>query len=130
MALEALSLPDWHVDCIDSVSNSCNDSGNDQLGSSGCRCLQKRSDYHGPAAPHDATLPTIAISCQECHDCAYETSDVIDCSDDAFKLGAWIVEVCAKGGQANYSTEDTLVIAEKLVAFLSALKISSVLIDV
>lgn len=116
MALETLSLPDRHVDCVDPIANSGHGSGNYQLHALRCRCLQNGSDYHDPASPLDTTFPPITISSQECHDCAYETTDVIDSGDDAFELGAWIVEIGAKRAQANYSAEDTLVVAEKLVA--------------
>lgn len=116
MALEAFSLPNWHIDCIDPVANSSHDSTNDQLHAFGCRRLENGSDYHDPASPHDTTLPTIMISSQEGHDCADETADVIDTGDDAFEIGARIVELGAKRRQANYGAEDTLVIAKELVA--------------
>ena len=117
MALEALSLPNWHVYCIDPIADSRYDSGNDQLHTLACRCLQNSPNHHDPASPHDTTLPPIMISSQECHDCAYETSDVIDGGDNAFELGARIVEVGAKRWQADYGAENTLVIAKKLAAF-------------
>lgn len=122
VALEALCLPDWHIDGVDSIANSCHNSGNDQLHASGCRCLQNGSSYHDPASPHDTPFPAITISSQECHDCTYETANVIDGGYDAFELGAWIVEVGAKRRQANDSTKDTLIIAKELVTRQSVLR--------
>ena len=121
MTLEALSLPDRYIDCIYPIANSCNDSGDYQLHTFGCRGLQNCSDYHDPASAHNTTLPTITISSQKCSDSANEAANVIDGGDDAFKLGAWIVEVGAKRRQANHGPEDALVIAEKLPACQSAL---------
>lgn len=116
MALEALSLPNWYVDCIDSIANSCYDSRKDQLHALGCRRLENGPDYHDPASPQDTTFSTITISSQKGHYCTDEATDVVDSSDDAFEVGAWIVELSAKGRQANDSPKNTLVIAKKLVA--------------
>lgn len=104
MALKALGLPDWHVDRIDTIANSCHDSCNDQLHAFHCSCLQNSSEYHDPASSRDTTLTAITVGCQECYDCAYETAEVVYGCDNAFKLGAGIVEVEAKRGQANYGT--------------------------
>lgn len=112
MALETLSLPHWHIDCIDPISNSRHDSCNNQLQASGCRGLQNGPDYHDPAPPHYTAPSTIAVSSQECDDCADETADIVDSSNDAFKLSAWIVEVGTERGQADYSAENALVIAK------------------
>ena len=125
VALEALSLPDRHVDCIYPVANSCNDSGNYQLHALRCRSLQNSPGYHDPASTHDTTLSSTIISRQECHNCTNGTADVINSGDGPFELGAWIVEVDAKRWQSDYGAEDTLVIAEKLVACQSVLRIAS-----
>ena len=104
MPLEALGLPDWHVDRIDTIANSCHNSCNDQLHALGCRCLQNGSEYHDPASSRDTTLTAVTVGSQECYDCAYEAAEVIYGGDDAFKLGARVVEVGAKRGQANHGT--------------------------
>lgn len=116
MALEAFGLPNRHIDCIDPIANSSHDSTNDQLHAFRCRRLENGSDYHDPASPHDTALPTIVISSQEGHNCADETADIIDTGDDAFDIGARIVELGAKRRQANYGAKNTLVIAKKLIA--------------
>ena len=122
MTLEALGLPDRYVDRIDSITDSCHDPSNDQLHALSCRCLQNCPNYHDPASPRDTTLTTIAVGGQECYDCAYETAEVIYSGDNAFKLGAWIVEVSAKRRQPNHGTKNTLVVAEKLAADRSVLR--------
>ena len=96
MSLKAFSLPDWHVDGIYPIANSCHDSGDDHLHTLGCRCLQDGPDHHDPASPRDATFSTVSIGSQEGDDCAYETAEVVDSSDDAFELGAGVVKVGAK----------------------------------
>ncbi len=124
MGLEAFSLPDWHIDCIDAIAYSCDDSGNDQLHAFRCTCLQDGPNNHDPAAPHDATFPTIFISCQKCYNCAYETAEVVDAGDDALELGAWIVETCAKRWQADDSTQNALIIAKKLGKYQSVMMLT------
>lgn len=96
MAFEALRLPDWNIDCINPIANSCYNSGDDQLYALGCRCLQNCSDHHDPASPQDTTFPTITISSQEGQDGTDEAADIVDSSDDAFEFGAGIIELGAK----------------------------------
>lgn len=64
------------------------------------------------------------ISSQECHNCADKTADVIDSGDDAFELGAWIIELGAKRRQADYGTENTLVIPKELTASQSVYRLT------
>ena len=119
MSLEALGLPDRHIDCVDSITNTCYESSNDQLHALPCGCLQDSSDNHDPAPPHDTTLPTKSIGSQECYNCAYEAAKVIDGGDSTLKSGARIVEPCAKGWQANHGAKNTLVVAKKLSQIIS-----------
>ena len=119
VSLEAFSLPDWHIDRIDAIADPCDDSSDDQLPALHCTCLQDGPNNHDPASPHDATFSTIFVSCQKCHNCAYETAEVVDAGDDALELGAWIVETGAKGWQADDSAQNALIIAKKLVRYQS-----------
>lgn len=96
LGLEAFSLPDWHVDGIYPIANSCHDSGDDHLHAFRCRCLQDGPYHHDPTSPRDTTFPAISIGSQERNDCAYETAEVVDTGDDAFELGAWVVEIGTK----------------------------------
>lgn len=64
------------------------------------------------------------ISSQECHNCADKTADVIDSGNDAFELGAWIIELGAKRRQADYGTENTLVISKELTASQSVQRLT------
>lgn len=96
MGLEAFSLPDWYVDGIYSIANSRHDPGDDHLYALGCGCLQNGPDHHDPTSPHDTTFPTISIGSQESDNCTDETAEVVDTGDDAFELGAWVVEVGTK----------------------------------
>ena len=96
LGLEAFSLPDWYVDGIYPIAYSCHDSGDDHLHALDGRCLQDGSDNHDPTSPRDTTFPTISIGSQESDNCTYETAEVVDTGDDAFELGAWVVEVSTK----------------------------------
>ena len=96
LGLEAFSLPDWYVDSVYPIANSCHNSGDDHLHALGCRGLQDGPDHHDPTTPRDTSFPTISIGCQESDNCAYETAEVVDTGDDAFELGAWVVEIGAK----------------------------------
>ena len=96
LGLEAFSLPDWYVDGIYPIANSCHDSGDDHLNALGRRCLQNGPDHHNPTSPRDATFPTISIGSQESYNCTNEAAEVVDTGDDAFELSAWVVEIGSK----------------------------------
>ena len=65
LGLEAFSLPDWHVDGIYPIADSCHDSGDDHLHALGCRCLQDGADDNDPTSPHETTFTDISIVSQE-----------------------------------------------------------------
>ena len=96
LGLEAFSLPDWHIDGVYSIADSCHNPRDDHLHALGCRCLQNGPDHHDPASPSDTTFPTISIGSQESDDCTNETAEVVYTSDNAFELSAWVVKVGAK----------------------------------
>lgn len=114
VGLETLGLPDGNIDSVHAIADASNDTRDDHLNFLERRGLQDCANDHDPATNSDTTLSTKTIGRQECDDGSYKTANIIDGSNDAFKIWIGVLESMTERLEANDGAQDTLVIAKQL----------------
>ena len=76
--------------------------------------MEDSANHHNPASPPDTTFTAKAIRGQECNYGADKASYVVNARNDTFEVSIWIIEFFPERWQTDDSTEDSLIVAEKL----------------
>ena len=76
--------------------------------------MEDGAHNHDPASPPDTAFTAKAVRGQEGNYGADKASYVVNAGNDTFEVSIWIVEFFPERWETDDSTEDSLVVAEKL----------------